>query len=248
MSGPFVTKPSKKTYTTFSWQLVVLIVLLFSIPVGIVAVNTSTNYHSKAAEISVNAQQAQSQVCVGNLIQVSGQVLNVGTDRPKDCPKVGGYPSNMYQGMNQLKVDLSGYDPTGHYVSVTTYTRKGGSGQTGAFYFEGIPNGGVYNVCVRQPVPTGFVNLCNVPRDDGHDPFNTTCAKVDTHLHCAGIRLDLASTIYPQTPYPTNRPPIGISQQPTLVPTHIPTPTVYYFTPTPMPTYIYIATPTPINN
>jgi hypothetical protein len=194
--------------------------------------------------------------------QVSGQVLNIGTEHPASCPTVGGHTGDKYAGMNGVTVEIWGINPTPGQADIyqTTTTIKGGSQQDGAFYFQNIPAKGMYNVCVK-PVPSGYSNLCNLPRDDGHDPFTTTCAKIDTSKQCAGIRLDLntvattpspsvspspTATCIPRPPCLDATPACDIPVNPNYCPPTTPTvtPTKPTGTVTPTPTGSLTPTPT----
>jgi hypothetical protein len=180
------------------------------------------------------------QTCV-----VSGQVLDIGLDRPASCPTVGGRTGDLYAGIDNIQVDLWGLAPNGQQVNMSVTSQIGGSYQHGAFYFHNVPLGGVYNVCVHA-LPTGYANFCNLYRDDGHSPFNTTCGKIDTSLHCAGMRLDLIYVAPTNTPVPTvilNTPTLTPTTKPGVTPTNTPIPTP---TSTPKPTVTPLPTFTPV--
>jgi hypothetical protein len=142
---------------------------------------------------------------------VSGRVMNVGSN-PTLCPR----PENEggYQGINQLTVHL-----VGPGVNRSAPTQTGGSGQTGAFYFENVQPG-IYNVCTD--VPQGMYHYCNYPRVDGYSLYGTQCAKIDTRISCSGVRLSLSTRFIP-----TNTPvPPQPSNPPLFTNTPVPLPTV----------------------
>ncbi|HLL60882.1 MAG TPA: hypothetical protein VK338_04150 [Candidatus Nitrosocosmicus sp.] len=150
-----------------------------------------------------------------NTYTISGQVLNVGTARPQSCP------ANGYPGVNDITVRLS----TGQQ----TVTARGGNYQDGAFYFHNMP-AGIYNICAYD-FPQGMSPYCNMPREDGRDPFTVTCARVNTNGQTQGIRLVLKTE--------------GVTPSPTVSvnPTHTPAPTI---NPTTNPTLQPTNTPVPV--
>jgi hypothetical protein len=193
-------RKSKNNISTIAILIVILFLALVSIPLMLIANRNSTASTSRAAErmaTGVEAVKTPSGNCT-----LTGRVISV-----------NGYycQSSGLNGVNGVTIELSGLDQNGNQFTYKTVS-GGASLQDGIFSFANVPVGGMVNVCAR-PV-SGYSNICNLPRDDGHDPMGTTCAKVNTALHCDGVAIDMLR--YPTaTPTPTMRPTITATPTPT---------------------------------
>jgi hypothetical protein len=122
---------------------------------------------------------------------ITGIAVDMGTIPQAQCPTTGG------NGMANQSITLWGIDANGNQI--TTAAR---SNTDGTFTIPNIPMGGVYNVCI-DPLPAGYTHMCNLPRDDGHTPMGTACAKIDTSKACGNVRLELQKSAPSATPTPS---------------------------------------------
>jgi hypothetical protein len=153
----------------------VLLFLVLTLPFAITLLNGKSQVvHAQTSVVS----------------RVSGQVLDVGTDRPTQCPTSG------YPGLNGVVVSLSGIGGT-----FTATTQVGGSGQSGAFYIENVPDG-LYNLCISTLPDTLHSYYCSVQSwqppqpTPTRDPFQVQCIKVEVKgADVAGLRMAVKTDV-----------------------------------------------------
>jgi hypothetical protein len=176
-SGHHHNNLQNKMFAGFGLAVMVLFAFYFTYTAN-QAGNKISAFMSRASERGDDTVVSKPQAVQQSSCQVWGRVI-VAPAGLAECPTdKSSYPGSTLP----LKVSL--------YQNQNVVTSTILDDMKGNFHFDSVAPG-VYDVCTE--LPANYSHLCNLPREDGHNPFNTQCARIDTSSSCGDISLVLST-------------------------------------------------------